>query len=142
MWREIFGGLVAPVTEWFKQSGERAIVREQGRTEIARAEIAADVASANAEAARAQSQTEAESNWDLQAADQAKRSWKDEYWTIVLSLPLLAAFVPGLAPYVARGFQALNTAPGWYQAGIAASLAFAFGIRHVVQMIQSRWGAR
>ncbi len=142
MWRELLGGLIGPVTEWVRQRGERARIREEGQTQIAQAEIAADVARANHDATLAQTGVEAERDWDIEAARQAQRSWKDELWTLVFALPIVVAFVPGGAGLVMVGFQAISIAPGWYQAGVAASIAFSFGIRHIVQVMQERWGRR
>ncbi len=52
---------------------------------------------------------------------------EDEYWTLVLSLPVIAVVIPGAGHIVLSGFDALGHAPEWYQAAVAASIAFAFG---------------
>ncbi len=139
MLKDLLGGLIAPVTEWMRQRGERARIRAEGQVEIAKAEIAADVATAQAAAVRAHTQTDAERDWDNAAATAASRSWKDELWTLVFAIPIVLAFVPGCAPFVAVGFAAIASAPGWYQAGFAASVAFAFGVRHVMAMVRDKW---
>ncbi len=139
MWGNIIGAAIGPVSEWLRGRAERARIREEGAVEIARAETQREINIANAEAARAQTETEAARDWDMEAARQAQRSWKDELWTIVAAVPIVLCFLPGGAGLVAVGFQALNSAPGWYQLLVGASVAFSFGIRHVVQMIQARW---
>ena len=40
-------------------------------------------------------------------AEQAATSWKDEYTLIVVSIPAIMAFIPGLDVYVKDGFLAL-----------------------------------
>ena len=39
--------------------------------------------------------------------------WKDEFWTIVISIPLIMCFIPGLDGYVYEGFEALPGTPEW-----------------------------
>ncbi len=57
--------------------------------------------------------------------------WKDEYWTIILSIPFIACFIPGLDKYVLRGFAVLDQTPEWYQ-WIAMTVILApFGVRLV-----------
>lgn len=150
-WLRSFGSaLIAPVTEYLRGRNERARIRAEASAEVVRTQAdsaAADVAAGNVVE---QTQTEAERDWDLLTATQAATSWKDELWTLVFALPIVAAFVPpiwlilpqGGAGLVMAGFQAISGAPGWFQAGSAASIAFAFGLRHIVQVMQSRWGAR
>jgi hypothetical protein len=56
------------------------------------------------------------------------KSWLDDFWTVVLVLPCLLAFVPGLQEVVSRGFQIIGQdIPAWYLAALGASLAAAFG---------------
>ena len=67
-------------------------------------------------------------------AEGAKSSWKDEWFVIVLSIPLILAFIPGAEGWVDRGFEQLSKAPDWYfySLGIAISASFwcARGRRH------------
>jgi hypothetical protein len=72
----------------------------------------------------------ADMNWEMEFARQAEHSWKDEYTLIVVSIPAIMAFIPGLDVYVADGFKALSETPMWYQ-GILISLFLAtVGIRY------------
>lgn len=151
--REAVGQLAAPLTEYIRGRNQRSQTRAEAQADDAARDdaiTASDLASRNEmDAAReraaaeiAHTQTEAERDWDREVADQAKVSWKDEWWTVIFGLPILIAFIPGGAGFVASGFAAISAAPGWYQTGVAASVAFSFGIRHVVQVMQSRWGRR
>lgn len=69
-----------------------------------------------------------EAAWNLANAQAAATSWKDEFWTIVLSIPLVMAFIPFMVPYVVKGFAALEQTPQWYRyfVGVAISAAFGF----------------
>lgn len=70
--------------------------------------------------------------WEQQAQKNAQSSWKDEYWTIILSLPFIGAFVPPLVPYIKEGFAVLNTMPEYYIASVLISIGASFGYRKLV----------
>lgn len=55
--------------------------------------------------------------------------WVDEYWTVVLTVPMVMAFVPLLDGQVTKGFVALHNAPQWYVDAVGAAVLFAFGRR-------------
>tara|TARA_Y100000593_G_C4232912_1_gene297949 strand:+ start:248 stop:616 length:369 start_codon:yes stop_codon:yes gene_type:complete len=79
----------------------------------------------------------AEIEWDIKQAESSQNSWKDEYWTIVLSIPLVMCFIPDLAPYVKQGFLVLNeSVPEWYIMAIGAAIAAAFGYRGFNKMMK------
>ena len=69
-----------------------------------------------------------EIKWSETMAAASLTSWKDEYWTIVLSIPAIMAFIPGLVGYVTDGFGALAATPAWYQGLLAMAIAAAFGV--------------
>lgn len=69
-------------------------------------------------------------DWENQAQFNASKSWKDEWWTFLFSLPLIALFIPPLADYAAQGFVALNDkAPDWYVFLVVMMVLVSFGIR-------------
>lgn len=72
-----------------------------------------------------------EINWELLWAKQAENSWKDEWWTIVVSLPLIMCFVPQAVQYVEAGFAALTATPEWYQGLVMIAFGARFGVRIV-----------
>jgi hypothetical protein len=56
-----------------------------------------------------------EIDWDLEAIRATQSSWKDEWLTILLSLPFLLCFISDTTREMAfAGFQALEQAPRWY----------------------------
>lgn len=72
----------------------------------------------------------ADMNWEMQFAQQAASSWKDEYTLLVVSIPAILAFIPGCSQTVLDGFTALAQTPLWYQ-GLLISLFLAtVGIRY------------
>tara|TARA_R110000796_G_scaffold46062_6_gene111543 strand:- start:751 stop:1095 length:345 start_codon:yes stop_codon:yes gene_type:complete len=67
--------------------------------------------------------------WDELHAKNSGNSWKDEWFTILFSIPLIMCFVPHLVPYVEQGFAVLETMPDWYKGFLGAAVAASFGIR-------------
>lgn len=65
-----------------------------------------------------------------QGSLQRPASWLDEFWSVLLALPLLFSFVPWVQDFVSRGFRILQSdAPGWYLASVGLAVAWAFGRR-------------
>ncbi len=106
--------------------GSAGIEAKKAR-ELAKIELETARLKAKAQAATQAAQSGAD--WELAAVQDARTSWKDEYWTVILSLPLLAAFVPGLDGYIARGFDVIGAAPDWYKWAVGAAISFAFARR-------------
>jgi hypothetical protein len=53
--------------------------------------------------------------------------WRPGYWTVVLSIPVIMCFVPGLDQYVFRGFESLEKTPEWFQYFLGVAVTSAFG---------------
>jgi hypothetical protein len=81
---------------------------------------------------------DAEIEWNNLWAKQAETSWKDEFWTIVISIPAIMAFIPGLAEYVLEGFIVLEQMPQWYQAALGLAIAAAFGVQKFTNYMQGK----
>ena len=74
-------------------------------------------------------QLQGEIDWDVEAIKGSKESWKDEYLTILFSIPLLLCFLPFTVEYVERGFEALSRTPDWYKYVLGVIVSASFGIR-------------
>ena len=74
---------------------------------------------------------ENEGNWENIMAKGAANSWKDEWFTVILSIPLVGAFIPDFVPYIMAGFQALQATPEWYQWSVLAAISASFGLRGI-----------
>ena len=101
----------------------------EGKVEKAKAETGAKVARAKAEATIMEKKATGEIDWDITMAEGSKHSWKDEWLTILFSIPLILAFIPGMEQVVANGFAQLQTMPEWYQYSLGVIVAASFGVR-------------
>ena len=101
----------------------------EGKVEKTKAETGAKVAKAKAEATIMEKKATGEIDWDIAMAEGSKHSWKDEWLTILFSIPLILAFIPGMEEVVANGFEQLEAMPEWYQYSLGVIVAASFGIR-------------
>ena len=105
-----------------------AVTWLEGRVETAKAETGAKVAKAKAEATIMEKKACGEIDWDLKMADASAASWKDEWLTILFSIPLILAFCGDWGRHiVSEGFAALEAMPEYYQytLGVIVSASFA-----------------
>lgn len=76
-----------------------------------------------------------EADWDTVQAKAGASSWKDEWLTLLISIPLIMAFIPEAALYVDAGFGVLATMPEWYQYLVGVVFAASFGIKKVTDVL-------
>ena len=87
---------------------------------------------------------ENDGNWEEKMADASASSWKDEFWTIVLSVPIFmigyAIVVNDLTVIerVEQGFVALSELPEWYQYLLFIAISSSFGIKGVSKLMNLR----
>ena len=115
-------GLVEPVATYF----QRKMEIKQARFE---ANLKFEQAAGDRRAQLIRDGLAADANWEMTFAQQAASSYKDEYTLAVVSVPLLMAFVPGLAVYVDQGFAAFARTPLWYQMMVQVLFYATVGIR-------------
>ena len=83
-------------------------------------------------------------DWESKMADASKDSWKDEFWTIVLAIPVfmvgyaIAANDVTVIARVATGFEALEKLPEWYQYLLFIAISSSFGIRGASKIMDMR----
>ena len=118
----MLAALIGPIADlagtWM--SGKVAEKKAQSATKVARAQ---------AEAVVMQKKATGEIDWDLEMAKGSQSSWKDEWLTVLFSIPLVMAFIPGMEEVVANGFARLNEMPEWYQYSLGVIVAASFGVR-------------
>lgn len=87
-----------------------------------------------AETSLMEKQISGEIDWDVAAQKNSSGSWKDEYLTILFSIPLLLCFLPFTVEYVERGFEALALTPDWYKYTLGVIVSASFGIKGATKM--------
>ena len=100
-----------------------------GKVETSKANASAKVAKAKAEATIMEKKATGEIDWDIEMAKGSSNSWKDEWLTILFSIPLILAFIPGMEDVVKNGFTQLEAMPEWYQYSVGVIVAASFGVR-------------
>ena len=101
-----------------------------GKVEQTKANAHTKVAKAQAEAVVMQKKATGEIDWDLKMADASAHSWKDEWLTVLFSIPLILAFCGDWGrQIVSEGFAALETMPQYYQYTLGTIVAASFGTR-------------
>jgi hypothetical protein len=102
----------------------------QGKMDQKAAETKAKVAKAEAQAQIMLSQATSEADWEKVMAEGSRDSWKDEWLTILFSVPLVLAFCGEWGRnIVTDGFTALDAMPDYYRYTLGAIVSASFGIR-------------
>ena len=86
------------------------------------------VKKAEAEANVMEKKATGEIDWDLTQAEASADSWKDEWLTIIFTLPLVLLLF-GEEERVSNFFTALAECPDWYQYLLGTIVAASFGFR-------------
>jgi hypothetical protein len=85
---------------------------------------------AEAKATIMKSAATSEADWERIMAQGSQSSWKDEWLTILFSIPLVLVFTGDKGrEIVSNGFAALEVMPEWYQYTLGVIVAASFGIR-------------
>ena len=114
----IIGPLFSFLTTSVEAYAEHKKLKMQHKNEVSRAKIR-----------RVQKLDDADADWDKLMAQGSLDSWKDEWWTLILSIPAILAFFPSAVGHVLAGFEALEQMPAWYKAAVGLAIAAAFGFR-------------
>ena len=109
---DVAGSIVGGVVETRKAKAEHKLTQIKAETEIKKKQIAGEI------------------DWDVEAIKQADGSWKDEWLTLLFSIPLILAFCGDWGREVVfNGFEALKQAPDWYKYTLGLIVSASFGIR-------------
>ena len=116
--------LIGPITElaggWLK-----------GKANAQAAAANLKLVEAEAKATIMKSAATSEADWERIMAQGSQNSWKDEWLTILFSVPLILCFLPfeWAERAVTNGLAALESMPDWYQYTLGVIVAASFGVR-------------
>ena len=102
----------------------------QGKADVKAAEAKLKLTEAEAKAKIMLSKETSIADWERIMAQGSQNSWKDEWLTILFSIPLVLVFLGDTGrQVVADGFAALETMPDWYRYTLGVIVAASFGVR-------------
>ena len=110
----------------------------QGKADKQSAEAELKLTEAKAKAQILLSKETSVADWERVMAEGAKTSWKDEYFVIILSIPLILCWIPGAEGWVDRGFEQLNKAPDWYFYSLGLAISASFGVRGATALFKRK----
>ena len=117
------GSLIGPVANLAGTWLDGHVAEKKAKTE-------AKIVTIKSEAKIKERQATGEIDWDIAQAKASEGSWKDEWLTILFSIPLVLVFTGDWGrEIVANGFVALETMPEWYQYTLGVIVAASFGVR-------------
>lgn len=85
-----------------------------------------------------------DADWEAKMASGAEKSWKDEWFSVLLSLPLIGVAYsvivddPQIISRVNEGFAALNQLPEWYQYLLFIAVSASFGLKSADKIMNLR----
>ena len=126
-----WGSLISPIASVIGTFVESKVEKQKGKTKVM-------IAKAEAEAEVYKQTSLQEGNWDKIMAQGSQQSFKDEWLTILFSIPLILAFIPGAEGIVQNGFEQLEAMPTWYQYSLGVIVAASFGVRSATKFFGKR----
>lgn len=120
----MIGALLGPITDL-------ASNYLKGKADAQAAAANLKLVEAEAKATIMKSAATSEAEWEKIMAQGSQNSWKDEWLTVLFSIPLILAFLPfeWAEKAVNNGFAALETMPSWYSYTLGVIVAASFGVR-------------
>jgi hypothetical protein len=134
IWTAIWEGLktiAGPITEVVKGWQERKRIQAESEVKLQQAKTDAMIE-------YMKTQQAADIAWENLSIGNS--GWKDEFWTLVLSIPGILCFIPGMADFVRDGFAALATCPEWYQWALLVAIASSFGYKKIADFMALKKG--
>jgi len=89
-----------------------------------------------------------DAEWENKMADATSNSWKDEFWSIILALPIVAVAYSvaiddvSIIERVNQGFAALNSLPEWYQYLLFIAVSASFGLKSADKIMGLKKGKK
>jgi len=85
-----------------------------------------------------------DADWESKMANASANSWKDEFWTIILAVPIFMVGYAIIADDMSvvertkQAFQTLNELPEWYQYLLFIAISSSFGIKGASKLMGMR----
>ena len=69
---------------------------------------------------------------DMLAMQNMNKSYKDEFFMIMFSLPMILAFIPSMQEVALKGFNVIAKMPKWYVSLVVGMVVVTFGMRQML----------
>ena len=118
----MFQALIGPISELAGSFMQSQIEKQKAKATLAQTKAAAEADIMKTAATH-------DSKWEIIMAQGTQNSWKDELVTVVILIPTILVFIPGMEDIVKNGFERLNELPEWYTYLLFLTVSAALGIR-------------
>jgi len=118
----MIGALIGPLVELAGGVLKNKAAKSQAETQLKLTE-------AEAKAKILLSKETSVADYERIMAEGSQSSWRDEWFSGVLSIPLILCFIPGAEGLVEHGFDQLSKAPEWYFYCLGTAILSSFGVR-------------
>ena len=120
----MFTALIGPIASLAGSFLENKVEQSKSKGAVAKAE-------AEAKAKVLVSSATSVAEWEKIMAQSTQNSWRDELVSIVVLIPVVLVFVPGMEEIVKSGFDRLNELPEWYTYLVFLVCTSALGIKGI-----------
>ena len=120
----MFQALLGPISELAGSFMQGQIEKQKAKATLAQTKAAAEAEIMKTAATH-------DSKWEIIMAQGTQNSWKDEVITIVVLIPTILVFIPGMEDVVKNGFQRLNELPEWYTYLLFLTVSAVLGIKGI-----------
>ena len=121
---DMFQALIGPIASLAGSFVEGQVSKQKAKATLAQTE-------AEAKAEIMKTAATHDSKWELIMAESTKSSIKDEIVTVIILIPVILVFIPGMEEVVKNGFDRLNELPLWYTYLVFLVCSAALGIKGV-----------
>ena len=118
----MFQAFLGPISELAGSFMQGQIEKQKAKATLAQTKAAAEAEIMKTAATH-------DSKWEIIMAQGTQNSWKDELVTVVILIPTILVFIPGMEDIVKNGFERLNELPEWYTYLLFLTVSAALGIR-------------
>ena len=118
----MFQALIGPISELAGSFMQSQIEKQKAKATLAQTKAAAEAEIMKTAATH-------DSKWEIIMAQGTQNSWKDELVTVVILIPTILVFIPGMEDIVKNGFERLNELPEWYTYLLFLTVSAALGIK-------------
>lgn len=122
MWQALIGPVTGLVGKHLKNKAEEKQAKHKAKLEVIKNDA----------------------DWESKMAEASASSWKDEFWTIILAIPIfmvgwaIATDDMSVVIRVEASFKALSELPEWYQYLLFIAISSSFGIRGAKSLMELR----